>query len=142
MTAVQNFKQMMHELKEAFHKKRDEAKGSRERMKLLAAKCIQVYNEAEKRKALGRPGIDPKMVAKKKKKPATAEVDAPSQEAAPIVFPTAITGSKPKSRSTTSELKKTKTAKAEARKQKYPEASEIAPSKKKRKTKKEQAAPT
>ena len=26
VTDVQNFKQMMHELKEAFHKKRDEAK--------------------------------------------------------------------------------------------------------------------
>ena len=57
----------MHELKEAFHKKHDEAKGSRERMKLLAAKCVQAYNEAEKRKALGRPGIDPKMAAKQKK---------------------------------------------------------------------------
>ena len=56
VTDVQNFKTMMHELKEAFHKKRDEAKGSRERMKLLAAKCVQAYNEAEKRKALGRPG--------------------------------------------------------------------------------------
>ena len=44
---------MMHELKEAFHKKREEAKGSRERMKDLAAKCVQGYNEAEKRKALG-----------------------------------------------------------------------------------------
>ena len=36
-------------------------------MKLLAAKCVQAYNEAEKRKALGRPGIDPKMAAKQKK---------------------------------------------------------------------------
>ena len=60
VTDVQNFKTMMHELKEAFHKKHDEAKGSRERMKHLAAKCVQAYNEAEKRKALGRPGIDPK----------------------------------------------------------------------------------
>ena len=75
VTDVQNFKQMMHELKEAFHKKRDEAKGSRERMKLLAAKCVQAYNEAEKRKALGRPGIDPKMAAKKKK-PAVAQAEA------------------------------------------------------------------
>ena len=32
-------------------------------MKLLAAKCVQAHNEAEKRKALGRPGIDPKMAA-------------------------------------------------------------------------------
>ena len=31
---VQNFKVMLHELKEAFHKKRDEAKRSRERMKI------------------------------------------------------------------------------------------------------------
>ena len=37
---IQNFKVMMHELKEAFHKKREEAKGSRERMKDLAAKCV------------------------------------------------------------------------------------------------------
>ena len=50
---VRNFKVMLHELKEAFHKKREEAKGSRERMKHLAAKCLQGYNEAEKRKALG-----------------------------------------------------------------------------------------
>ena len=65
---IQNFKVMMHELKEAFHKKREEAKGSREHMKNLAAKCVQGYNEAEKRKALGRPGINPRMAAKKKKK--------------------------------------------------------------------------
>ena len=30
---------------------------------------MQGYNEAEKRKALGRPGIDPRMAAKQKKKP-------------------------------------------------------------------------
>ena len=49
-------------------KKREEAQGSRERMKILANKCVLAYNEAEKRKSLGRPGIDPRMAAKKKKK--------------------------------------------------------------------------
>ena len=73
---VQNFKVMLHELKEVSHKKREKAKGSREQMKLLAAKCVQAYNEAEKRKALGRPGIDPKMAAKKKK-PAVDQAEAP-----------------------------------------------------------------
>ena len=58
---------MLHELKEVFHKKREEAKGSCERMKSLADKFVQAYNEAEKHKALGRPGIDPRMAAKKKK---------------------------------------------------------------------------
>ena len=133
---------MLHELKENFLKKRAEAQGSRERMKSLAEKCVQAYNEAEKRKALGRPGIDPKMAAKKKKKPAVNEPEAPRQEAVQIVFPTATTGSKPKSRSTASELKKTRTAEAEARKRKSSEASPTAPSKKKRKTKKSRAAPT
>ena len=61
---VQIFKKMLHELKEQFHKKREEAKGSRERMKYFAQKCVQAHNEAEKCKALGRPGIDPKMAAK------------------------------------------------------------------------------
>ena len=75
---VKNFKIMLHELKEAFHKKREEARGSRERMKSLADKCVQAYNEAEKCKALGHPGIDPRMAAKKKK-PAMAEPDAPRQ---------------------------------------------------------------
>ena len=40
---VKNFKTMMHELKEAFVKKRAEAQGSRERMKTLADrfwKCL------------------------------------------------------------------------------------------------------
>ena len=111
-------------------------------MKSLADKCVQAYNEAEKRKALGRPGIDPRMAAKNKKKPIVTEPLAPRQEADPIVFPTSMTGSKPKARSTASELKKTRTAEAEARKRKHPEASPIAPSKKKRKTKKERAAPT
>ena len=123
----------------AFLKKREEAKGSRERMKVLADKCVQAYNEAEKRKALGHPGIDPRMAAKKKKKPATAEPDTPRQEAVPIVFPTRLTSSKPKSRSTASELKKTRTAEAEARKRKHSKASPTAPSKKKRKTKKDRA---
>ena len=67
---------------------------------------------------------------------------APWQEADPIVFPTRMTGSKPKSRSTALELKKTRIVEAEARKRKHPEASPTAPSKKKRKTKKDRAAPT
>ena len=100
-------------------------------MKSLAEKCVQAYNEAEKRKALGRPGINPRMAAKKKKKPATAEPGAPRQEAVPIVFPTRLTGSKPKSRSTASELKKTRTAEAEARKRKHSEDSPTAPTMKK-----------
>ena len=37
---VQKFKVMLKDLKEAFRKKREEAKGSRERMKILAAKCV------------------------------------------------------------------------------------------------------
>ena len=111
-------------------------------MKSLADKCVQGYNEAEKRKALGCPGIDPRMAAKQKKKPTVAEPNAPRQEADPIVFPTSMTGSKPKARSTASELKKTRTAEAEGRKRKHSEASDAAPSKKKRKTKKERAAPT
>ena len=133
VTDVQNFKQMMRELKEAFHKKRDEAKGSRERMKLLAAKCVQAYNEAEKRKALGRPGIDPKMAAKKK--PAVAHADASRQEAPRIVFPASMAGSKPKVPTVASELKKTRAAEAEARKRKNKNASDDAPLSKKRKTK-------
>ena len=74
---VNNFKVMLHELKEAFIKKRTEAQGSREHMKVLADRCVQAYNEAEKRKALGRPGIDPRMAAKKQKKRAMAEPEAP-----------------------------------------------------------------
>ena len=108
MQEVKSFKTMLHELKENFLKKRAEAQGSRERMKSLAERCVQAYNEAEKRKALGRPGIDPKMAAKKKKKPAVNEPEASRQEAISIVFPTAMTGSKPKNRSTASELKKTR----------------------------------
>ena len=64
---VRSFKTMLHELKENFLKKHAEAQGSRERMKSLAERCVQAYKKAEKCKALGRPGIDPKMDAKKKK---------------------------------------------------------------------------
>ena len=53
-----------------------------------------------------------------------------------------MTGSKPKALSTASEQKKTRAAEAEARKRKPSEASDAAPSKKKRKTKKDRAAPT
>ena len=111
---VQNFKTMSHELKEAFHKKRDEAKGSREHMKYLAAKCVQGYNEAENLKALGRPGIDPRMAAKKKKKPDVAQAEASRQEEPHIVFPAIMTCSKPKVPTVASELKKTRAAKAKA----------------------------
>ena len=38
----QKFKLMLNDLKEAFREKREEAKGSRERMKNLAAKCVQL----------------------------------------------------------------------------------------------------
>src|SRR3954469_25909004 len=127
---VKNFKIMLHELKEAFLKKREEAKGSRERMKSLDDKCVQAYNEAEKRKALGRPGIDPRMAAKKKK-PST-DKSAPSRREEPrIVFPSSLSGLKPKVKSTASELKKTRTVEAEARNRKNPEASDAAPTKKK-----------
>ena len=53
-----------------------------------------------------------------------------------------MTGSKPKVMPTTSELKKMRAAEAEARKRKTSEASDVAPSKKKRKIKKKRAAPT
>ena len=43
---VQSFKQMQHDLKEEFHKKRDEPNGSRERMKYFVEKCVQAHNEA------------------------------------------------------------------------------------------------
>ena len=84
-------------------------------MKNLAAKCVQGYNEAEKRKALGRPGIDPRMAAKKKK-PVVAEPEASRQEEPRIVFPTSMTGSKPKVPTVASEFKKTRAAEAKARK--------------------------
>ena len=45
---VQIFKKMLDDLKEEFHKKREEAKGSRERMKYFAQKCVQAHNEAKK----------------------------------------------------------------------------------------------
>src|SRR3989337_2943298 len=70
---VQNFKKMMADLKEEFHQRRNEAKGSRERMKYYAEKCVQAHNEAVKRKALGCTCVDPKLAAMKKKKPAEAE---------------------------------------------------------------------
>ena len=140
---IQNFQTMMHELKEAFRTKHEEAKGSRERMKDLAAKCVQGYNEAEKRKALGRPGIDPRMAARKKKKPAVAEPEAPRQEVHPIVFPASMTGSKPKVPTVASELKKTRAAEAESRKRKTKATTDDAPPPKKWKTKKRyRAAPT
>ena len=100
---VRNFKVMLHELKEAFLKKREEAQGSRERMKSLANKCVLAYNEAEKRKSLGRPGIDPRMAAKKKKKFPTDQPEPSSQEAPRIIFPSSMTGSKPKVTTTASE---------------------------------------
>ena len=143
MADVQIFKKMLHELKEQFHKKREEAKGSRERMKYFAQKCVQAHNEAEKRKALGRPGIDPKMVAKQKKKPTEAPTEAPRQEAPHIVFPASMTGMKPKVTSAASELKKTRASEAEAKKRNHKEAPDEAPSTKKLKTKssrKERAA--
>ena len=65
-------------------------------MKLLAAKCVQAHNEVEKRKALGRPGIGPKMAAKKKKKPTVAQAEASRREEPRIVFPASMTGVKPK----------------------------------------------
>ena len=108
---------MLNDLKESFRKKREEAKGSRERMKALTDKCVQAYNEAEKRKALGRPGIDPSTAAKKKKS-SESNTEAPRQEEPHIVFPTSMRGSKPKAPSVASEQKKTKAAEAEARKRK------------------------
>ena len=115
---VQIFKKMMNDLKAEFNKKREEAKGSRECMKYYAQKCVQAHNEGGKRKALGCPDIDPKMAAKKTKKSAEAEAKSSRQEQPNIVFPASMTGSKPKVPSAASEQKKTRQAKAEARKRK------------------------
>ena len=93
-----------------------------------------MHNVAENRKALGRPGIDPRM-ATKQKKTVAAQTKAPRQEEPRIVFPASMTGSKPKVTSAASELKKTRQAKAEARKRKLKDTSDDAPSKKKFKTK-------
>nr|XP_020161733.1 uncharacterized protein LOC109747049 [Aegilops tauschii subsp. strangulata] len=141
---VQSFNQTLHDLKEEFQKKREAAKGSRERMKLSASNCVQVHNEAEKRKALGRPSIDPKLAAKKKK-PVVAQAEASGREAPHIVFPTSMTGSMPKVPTAASELKKTRAAEAEDRKRKKKNATDDAPPTKKRKTKsskKDRAAPS
>ena len=104
-------------------------------MKYFTEKCVQAHNEAEKRKALGRPGIDPRMAAKQKKKPAEAEPEAPRQGGPSIIFPTSMTGSKPKVPSAASEQKKTKLAEAEAKKWKHHDTFDANPSKKKLKTK-------
>ena len=127
---VQIFKKMLHDLKEEFHKKRTEAKASQERMKYFSQKCVQAHKE--KRKAFGRPGIDPRMAAKKKP---TETQTAPRQEEPRIVFPASMTGPKPKVPSAASELKKTRADEAEAKKHKHKDASDDAPSKKKLKTK-------
>ena len=112
-------------------------------LKTLGAKCVQAYNEAEKHKALGRPGIDPKMAAKQKKKSTVAPTDATRREEPRIVFPASMTGSKPKVSTVASEQKKTKSAEAEARKRKIKRTTDDAPPPKKRKTKKRgRAAPT
>ena len=132
---------MFNDLKETFRKKREEAKGSRERMKNIAAKCVQAYNEAEKRKALGRPGIDPKMAAKKKKSTVTP-YEASRREEPRIVFPASMTGSKPKVPTVASEQKKTKAAVAEARKRKFKDATDDTHLPKKRKIKKKNRAAT
>jgi hypothetical protein len=133
VTDVQNFQRMMADLKAEFAKCHDEANGSRECLKHYAEKCVQAHNEALKRKALGHPGIDPKLAAKKK--PMQAEAEAPRHDRPSIIFPSSMTGSKTKVPSTASEGKKTKQAEAEARKHKHQEASDVAPSKKKMKTK-------
>ena len=112
-------------------------------MKYFAEKCVQAHNEAKKRKALGRPGIDPRMAAKKKKKPDVAQPEASRQEEPRIVFPASMTGSKPKVPTMASEFKKTRAAEAEARKRKTKNTTDDAPPTKKRKTKKkDRAAPT
>jgi hypothetical protein len=59
-TDIEKFKLMMTDLKAEFQKRYDEAKGSRERLKHYAEKCVQAHNEGLKRNALGRPAIDPK----------------------------------------------------------------------------------
>ena len=96
-------------------------------MKYFAEKCMQPHNEAEKRKALGHPGIDPNNSEKKKKKSATGRTEEVRQEAATIVFPASMTASKPMVPIAASEPKKTRGDEAEARKCKHKNATEDAP---------------
>ena len=112
-------------------------------MKYFAEKSVQAHNEAEKRKALGRSGIDPRMAAKKKKRSAMAQAEASRQEEPRIVFPASMTGMKPKVPTAASELKKIRAAEAEVQKRKTKNTTNDAPPTKKRKTKKKDwATPT
>ena len=102
-------------------------------------KYVQAHNEAVKRKALGHPGIDPRLAAKKKK-PTKVEAEAPRQDRPKIVFPGSMTGLKPKVPSTAFERKRTKQAEAEAKKRKHQEASDAVPCQKRLKTKPSKAS--
>jgi hypothetical protein len=100
---------------------------------------VQAHNEGLKRKALGRPAIDPKLI-KKKKKPVTPAAEASSQEAPKIVFPSSMLCSKPSAPSIASERKRTQQAEADARKHKQTDASAAPPSQKRQRTKSSKAS--
>ena len=131
---IKGFKKMMAGLKEEFQRHRDEAKGAPECLKKYAEKTVQAHNEGLKRKALGHPAIDPKLI-KKKKKPVTPAVEPSREDAPKIIFPPNFSGPKPPAPSIASERKKTQQAIAEARKCKQSEASAASPSQKRQKKK-------
>ena len=62
---VQKFKVMLNDLKEAFRKKREEAKGSRERMKNLAAKCVQLTTKLKSARLLGVQALNPRWLPRR-----------------------------------------------------------------------------
>jgi hypothetical protein len=87
---VAAFKVNLTKMKEEFAQCRGLAKGSRIRLKEKAAKAVQARNEGLKRKALGRPAIDPRLIKKKKTIP--SEDNAPPLDEQPkIIFPSSMT---------------------------------------------------
>jgi hypothetical protein len=64
-------------MKEEFVQRRELAKGSKTRLKKKATKAVQAHNEGLKRKALGHPAIDPRLIKRKKKKPSDNNAPPP-----------------------------------------------------------------
>ena len=127
-------------MKEEFQRRRDDAKGARDRLKHYAEKCAQAHNEGLKRIALSRPAIDPKVVKNKKKKPVASHAEASRQDVPKIIFPPSFSSSKPSALSVASERKRTQQVEVEARKHKQQEAPSTSPSEKRQKTKSSKAS--
>lgn len=126
---IHGYQIMMKDLKDEFEKRCDAVKGALMCLEKKIEQMVQSHNAMLKRKALGQPTLDPKIIEHSKK--ASKSLDqqiSPQPASRGIQFPTGFSGPRNPQPSTATSSKITKQDEVEAKKHKRSHPTEAQPS--------------